>query len=1768
MKQLLHYFIILMISIVAIIAIPSNNLYSQANITDPNQAEPPDVSLCSNEATLVVRMFFSADQAVDSIVLPIPAGLAYVDGSVMYISGNNITAITQDANTTSSNAVFTITPDMVNTGDIVRFSIEVKADCSNTPSTVDVPVDLYSDGGASPVSSGVVSVDVIEPLLSISSDASNSLILGEMECYDIKIANGGEGSLDSIVFAIVESGAVTTTSLTVNGNPVTVDRTSGDTLFYELNSTDLGGTIPSNTGMINIERCITASECAVNGDDDRYLFIFGCAGGDECIQDESISTQFIVESEQAIKEATVTYVQSSNKCDQLILDVCYFNLGMGETAAMFDINNIRMAFGASIGQWDMKEFSVAQVDVLAPDGTISTSSVSYTGGANNTSPRPLTISAQQFTTDPDGDPDRGLSDLDMDGVYDDLAAGDTICFRYYMDYNCNLTCDDAENEISNNFRPFVQGDVDACGQSISPQNALVAFDRYERGQAPASPSAFPPLIFEGNAGSAQILVDFDSPDPNGGTNGNPTVADQGPLDCATNEHYVEITVPAPFQLNGVNVAGTPDATNTYPVAGGNTITLPNIGINGVNTLDLDIELPLGACPTPAVPAIFEIKVFYVCDDACGCVEERGCTEFSIIPDCPGPCPEGGMIVLNQSVTRTTIGYTDATASTQVDPSTLPLINLSRSQACDTVKLSITGRQIIGTVITDPAQNAYVEFRYRQLGGADNFQWLPGTAIVTGRDASTMTTVGPVSLDATDIVCDETQGTDHVVIMDMTDVLAQFATNGLSMDDSLTFCINGIVLDGDYGSDPQQIVDFTVRMFNTELGEDPKVNANQEACNFQAVEHYVRRPLGEVENVSQISARNCSNARTFNFYSRSLGDPGIAIDYFQGEVRPSYYLDSVVFDLPPGLEYDSNINPILTVRGTSDDPNYNYQLNPMPTIIRGTAETGQTLVFTNPGNWPLGDETGNGQAIFSLRINYLRTCSYDDTFDDGSYSFHVRRNFNSGDRDCAPEYISSDNFTVDGPGSNIYNFRNNTGIVTVDSKIECFEIEIQEVTSSLNNDGYLWVSFDEVNSDGFTVESVTNITGGVDTALTLLPYADGVWVQLDETVSNNEAYFLEVCVSLTDCIDGMLTIFSDTDCRGYPSDPSGLDASCSPQETDITVQQLNSGIQLNFTSQPANPVTLCQPLNYEFTVNSGLAADVVDPQVAAVLPEGLILNSTTAMIEYPIGSGNIENIPITQSNDTILINLGDHTAIMDTLPGLNNANPTTFTGGEDRQAAVKIEFVTNCDFTNGSRIPFIVFGDKPCGDPAQGNGRRRRTNRIRANLPGASLEADINLTIDSILDCNTSMATIDITLNDIVNDGMDVTIDPNTDSLRIRIENGASIDPSSYMCTGTNCPTFVASSAMGGFTELVFDLPSGIVIPDGGSVNLPTIMFDVTADPSASCEQISNLEILLTSESSGVSCFTEPTDICPNPVLSITGSADQDLVVNKILVNDLTIDTQIPGAFQGTFNIGKTALPAGESLIIEAFCSNQTTFVGSTTINGPIAANTTGITYSIPYTEGTCPNELGFVKISPMTSSNTGNMSQCVCVEAIAPDEVLPIELSYFKGYPKDCVNELQWATSSELDNAYFEIEYSEDGKNFIAVERILGAGTSLNPQYYSFTHEFAFSSLLYYRLKQVDFDGKYSFSQVIVINQNCKGIEALEAYPIPVGQTQQLQVRYFSKQSSTSLHILDIRGSILHEIKVENGWNTLQIDMSTLSNGVYYLVSKYGEAKRFVVIEE
>jgi hypothetical protein len=102
-------------------------------------------------------------------------------------------------------------------------------------------------------------------------------------------------------------------------------------------------------------------------------------------------------------------------------------------------------------------------------------------------------------------------------------------------------------------------------------------------------------------------------------------------------------------------------------------------------------------------------------------------------------------------------------------------------------------------------------------------------------------------------------------------------------------------------------------------------------------------------------------------------------------------------------------------------------------------------------------------------------------------------------------------------------------------------------------------------------------------------------------------------------------------------------------------------------------------------------------------------------------------------------------------------------------------------------------------------------------------------------------------------------------------------------------------------------------------------------------------------------------------------------------------------------------------------------------------------------------------------------------DGCTPSAVLPIELLYFKGEHLINANLVEWTTLTEINNDYFTIEKSFDAISFSAIGIIQGAGNSFNNIEYQFSDDNLTQNTNYYRLKQTDFDGKYSYSNIIVL---------------------------------------------------------------------------------------
>lgn len=111
--------------------------------------------------------------------------------------------------------------------------------------------------------------------------------------------------------------------------------------------------------------------------------------------------------------------------------------------------------------------------------------------------------------------------------------------------------------------------------------------------------------------------------------------------------------------------------------------------------------------------------------------------------------------------------------------------------------------------------------------------------------------------------------------------------------------------------------------------------------------------------------------------------------------------------------------------------------------------------------------------------------------------------------------------------------------------------------------------------------------------------------------------------------------------------------------------------------------------------------------------------------------------------------------------------------------------------------------------------------------------------------------------------------------------------------------------------------------------------------------------------------------------------------------------------------------------------------------------------------------------------------------------IVPINLLYFKAQAQNAGTKLSWQTAQEINNDFFEIEFSTDAVSFTPVGKIKGGGNSSLPQSYNFTHRTNQAGKVFYRLSQTDFNGRKSYSQVEFVDLKNTGTSLIIS-PNPV----------------------------------------------------------------------
>ncbi len=237
-----------------------------------------------------------------------------------------------------------------------------------------------------------------------------------------------------------------------------------------------------------------------------------------------------------------------------------------------------------------------------------------------------------------------------------------------------------------------------------------------------------------------------------------------------------------------------------------------------------------------------------------------------------------------------------------------------------------------------------------------------------------------------------------------------------------------------------------------------------------------------------------------------------------------------------------------------------------------------------------------------------------------------------------------------------------------------------------------------------------------------------------------------------------------------------------------------------------------------------------------------------------------------------------------------------------------------------------------------------------------------------------------------------------------------------------------------------------------------------------------------------------------------------------------------------------------------FMNNQVTEMGgSVSINNNGTADNPSDDFVdyVPAPEFTGTDEFQYV----ITDSNGGFAYATVTIDITA---ILPVELVSFEAREAACKVNLSWLTETELNNSHFDIERSVDGYRFSKIGQIKGNGTSNQYHVYDFVDALP-TRENYYRLKQVDFNGTSTYSDIIFVKSEClkneESIGLVNVFPNPA-MTGEVNLRFEAiEKENTILSVSDLYGKniLREEVSVESGMNSFAVDINTLKAGTYIL---------------
>jgi len=268
---------------------------------------------------------------------------------------------------------------------------------------------------------------------------------------------------------------------------------------------------------------------------------------------------------------------------------------------------------------------------------------------------------------------------------------------------------------------------------------------------------------------------------------------------------------------------------------------------------------------------------------------------------------------------------------------------------------------------------------------------------------------------------------------------------------------------------------------------------------------------------------------------------------------------------------------------------------------------------------------------------------------------------------------------------------------------------------------------------------------------------------------------------------------------------------------------------------------------------------------------------------------------------------------------------------------------------------------------------------------------------------------------------------------------------------------------------------------------------------------------------------------------------------------------------------KMALIPGKIYTLSYKASRRTT--GSTNANVAmdvlVSGDVTGTVY-VDYSKNYNNSTFGFVTETQTFTVPNNSIDKALIIEfvprnnnsnrGVIVDDIeiiasatssLPVQLISFTGEIRNEQTILNWKTAAEMNNKHYVVERSVNGNSYESIGTV-NAGTSNGVNSYSFTDSKLKAGTNFYRLRQVDVDGAYKFSKVVIVRLQ-KGTDAVKVFPTLA--TSNINFNLSTATATNAIvSIYDTNGKMLIRTQksLTAGANQQGVDVSNLNSGAYY----------------